>query len=156
MFSIQGEELRIDHLTLLLVVTMPYACRFLVVGILYWGLQVTYSFSIRGCVLKGCFERGIIFWRTKSHLRGIEDFNLEHWPLGPSFLSDITQDGGSYLLRYGCPDFLPNTLISHKTLVPATSLVVFHESITFILSQTRGGWKLIIYASEMPLDLIRF
>ena len=31
-----------------------------------------------GCVLKGCFERGI-FWRAKSRLKGIENFNLEHW-----------------------------------------------------------------------------
>ena len=37
----------------------------LVVGILYWGLQVTSSFSIWSCVLKGCYER-IIFWRAKS------------------------------------------------------------------------------------------
>ena len=36
----------------------------LVAGILYWGLQVMSSLSIRGCVLKGCFERGI-FWRAK-------------------------------------------------------------------------------------------
>ena len=49
----------------------------LVEGTLYWGLQVTSSFSIRGCVLKGCFEK-IIFWRTKLCLKGIEDFNLEH------------------------------------------------------------------------------
>ena len=35
-----------------------------------------YSFSIWGCILKGCFERGI-FWRPKSRLKGIEDFNLE-------------------------------------------------------------------------------
>ena len=50
----------------------------LVTGILYGGLQMTSSFSIWGCVLKGCFERGI-FWRAKSRLKGIEDFNLEQW-----------------------------------------------------------------------------
>jgi len=50
----------------------------LAAGILYWGLQGTSSFSIWDCVLKGCFERGI-FRRAKSHLKGIEDFNLEHW-----------------------------------------------------------------------------
>jgi hypothetical protein len=49
----------------------------LVVGKLYWGLQVTSSFSIWGCILKGCFERGT-FWRAKLQLKGIEDFNLEH------------------------------------------------------------------------------
>ena len=48
------------------------------VGILYRGLQVTSSYSIWGCTLKGCFKRGI-FWRAKSHLKGIEDFNLEHY-----------------------------------------------------------------------------
>jgi hypothetical protein len=45
---------------------------------IYWGLQVAFSFWIWGCVLKGCFERGM-FWRAKSRLKGIEDFNLEHW-----------------------------------------------------------------------------
>ena len=49
----------------------------LVVGRLYWELPVTSSFSIWGCVLKGCFERGI-FRRAKLCLKGIEDFNLEH------------------------------------------------------------------------------
>ena len=48
-----------------------------VMGKLYWGLQVISSFSICGCVLKGCLERGI-FWRAKSRLKGIEDFNLKH------------------------------------------------------------------------------
>ena len=50
----------------------------LVAGGLYWRLHVTSSFSIWGCVLKGCLERGI-FWRAKSCLKNIEDFNLEHW-----------------------------------------------------------------------------
>ena len=50
----------------------------LVTGRLYWELQVTSSFSIWGCVLKGCLERGI-FWRAKSRLKGIENFNLDHW-----------------------------------------------------------------------------
>jgi hypothetical protein len=49
----------------------------LVVGILYRGLQGTSPYSIWGCALKGCFKRGI-FWRAKSRLKGIEDFNLEH------------------------------------------------------------------------------
>ena len=50
----------------------------LVVGKLYRGLQVTYSLlSIWSCVLKGCFERDIV-WRAKPHLKGIEGFDLEH------------------------------------------------------------------------------
>jgi hypothetical protein len=39
---------------------------------------VTSSFSIWGCISKGCLERGI-FCRAKVRLKGIEDFNLEHW-----------------------------------------------------------------------------
>ena len=78
MFPVKCEGLRTDHLIPLLIVTMPYACWFLwPVGKVYWGLQVTSSFSIWGCILKGCFER-CIFWRAKSCLKGIEDFNLEH------------------------------------------------------------------------------
>ena len=46
----------------------------LVAGILCWGLQVTSSYSIWSCVLKGFWKRYI--------LKGIEDCNLEHWSLG--------------------------------------------------------------------------
>ena len=49
----------------------------LVACIVYCGLQVSSSFSIWGCVVKGCFEGGI-FRRAKLRLKGIEDFNLEH------------------------------------------------------------------------------
>jgi hypothetical protein len=77
-FLVQCEELKINHLTPLLVVTIPYAWWLLCVGRLFRGLQVTFSFSFWGCVLEGCFER-CIFWRAKSRLKGIEDFNLEHW-----------------------------------------------------------------------------
>ena len=49
-----------------------------VAGRSYRGLQVTSSFSLRSCVLKGCFERGI-FGMAKSRLEGIEDSNLERW-----------------------------------------------------------------------------
>ena len=52
----------------------------LVACILCRGLhQLTSSFSNWGCVSKGCFERGV---RTKSRLKSIEDFNLEHWLAG--------------------------------------------------------------------------
>ena len=43
------------------------------IGDFKWRLH----FSSWRCILKGCFERGI-FWRTKSSLNGIKDFNLEH------------------------------------------------------------------------------
>jgi hypothetical protein len=77
MFLMQCKELRIDHLPLLLCIDNALNLLVLVAGKLYWGLQVKSSFSIRGWGLKGCFERGI-FWRAKSHLKGIEDFNLQH------------------------------------------------------------------------------
>jgi hypothetical protein len=57
----------------------------LVASKLYWGLQVRSSFSIWGCIMKGCVEGGM-FWRAKSRLKGIEDFNLEHWPFGRSHM----------------------------------------------------------------------
>ena len=56
----------------------------LVTGRLHWGLQVTSSFFIWGCVLKGCFERGI-FWRATCVSRGIEDFHLEGCPSQPKW-----------------------------------------------------------------------
>ena len=45
MFSIQCEEFRINHLTLFLIVTMPYACWLLWHAYYIEGLQVTSSFS---------------------------------------------------------------------------------------------------------------
>ena len=58
------------------------ALRLLVLGtcISYWGLQVTSSFSIWGCVLKGCFERGIIFWRATIAFEG--HWRLQYWGRG--------------------------------------------------------------------------
>ena len=48
----------------------------LVAGRLHRGLQVMSTFSIWGCIFKGCFERGM-FWRAKPHLKRIEDFHLK-------------------------------------------------------------------------------
>ena len=64
-------------ITLLLVVTMPYACWFLWRADYNEDFKWHLHFAIWGCVLKGCCERGI-FWRAKPRLKGIEDFNLEH------------------------------------------------------------------------------
>ena len=84
MFSVQCEEIRLDHLALLLAVTMPYTCWFLWHANSIEGFKWRLQFGIWGCVLKGCFERGI-FWRPKSRLKGIEDFNLEHCPCEPTY-----------------------------------------------------------------------
>ena len=53
MFPIQFEELTINHLTLLLVVTMPYACWFL------WRANYTEDFKWRLH-----FQFGVAFWRV--------------------------------------------------------------------------------------------
>ena len=84
MFPIQCEELRIDHLTPLLVVTMPNTCWFL------WWAYCFEDFMWRlhlqlGIRFEGLFwERYYIFWRAKLCLKGIEDFDLHHWcsPVG--------------------------------------------------------------------------
>ena len=53
----------------------------LVVGKVYWGLQVTSSFSIWGCILKGCFERCIFegpnrVWRAlKTSILNIASYH---------------------------------------------------------------------------------
>ena len=71
MFPVQCEELRIDHLTLLLVATFPYACWFL------WWTNYIDEFKWRLP-----FPFGVAFWRAKSRLKGIKDFDLEHWLFG--------------------------------------------------------------------------
>ena len=67
MSPVQCEELRIKHLTLLLILTMPYACWFL--------CRAKY---IEDFKWRRHFQFGVAFWRDKSHLKGTEDFNLEH------------------------------------------------------------------------------
>ena len=51
------------------------------------------SFSSWGCILKDSFERGIV-WSAKSHLKSIEDFNLEH----RSWLTIPTNNHGGWKL----------------------------------------------------------
>ena len=53
MFSVQCEELRINHLTSLLVVTMPYACWFL------W-----HAYHIENFEWRLHFQFGVAFWRV--------------------------------------------------------------------------------------------
>ena len=71
---IQCEGLRINHLILLLVLTMPYACWFLFLSV-YWGLPATSSFCNLGLHFEGLFwERYILkgqialegHWRLQS------------------------------------------------------------------------------------------
>ena len=45
---------------------------------------MTSSFSIRGCVLKGCFERGTFFRAKPESLKGIENFNQSGTLVGPT------------------------------------------------------------------------
>ena len=79
MFLVYFEELRINHLTPLLVVTMPYTCWFLwranYIENFKWCLHFQFGVVFWRAILRG------IFWRAKSRLKGIEDFNLEHCPL---------------------------------------------------------------------------
>ena len=66
------EEPRINHLTPLLVVTMPYTCWFLVVGGLYWGLH---------------FRYGVAFWRVVMREVHYEGPNRIWRALKPSILN---------------------------------------------------------------------
>ena len=50
----------------------------LVAGMLYWGLQVTSSFWIWGCVLEGCFKRGIYL---KGRIAFEGHWRLRFWTL---------------------------------------------------------------------------
>jgi hypothetical protein len=88
MFPVQCEDLRINHPTLILVLTMPYTCWFLCRAEYIENFKLTSSFSMWGCVLKGNFERRI-FWKAKSYLKGVEDFNLEHWWLWSRIANDF-------------------------------------------------------------------
>ena len=64
-------ENRPSTVTLLLVATFPYTCWFL------WWTNYIDKFKWRLP-----FPFGVAFWRAKSSLKGIKDFDLEHWLLG--------------------------------------------------------------------------
>ena len=77
MFPIQCEELRINYLTPLFVVTMPYTC-----GFLWWAdciedFKWHLHFANLGLRFEELFRERYIL---KGHIafEGIEDFNLEH------------------------------------------------------------------------------
>ena len=91
----------------------------LVTDILYQGLQVIFSFSIWGCILKGYFERGI-FWRTKLCLKGIEDFNLEHWVVAFKRSLCLMTGNKTISSRFGKEEgeVLEVTKTSHDTMKP--------------------------------------
>jgi hypothetical protein len=59
-FQYNVKNLRIDQLTPLLVVAKPYACWFSRRTYYIEDFKVASSFSIQGCILKGCFEREYI------------------------------------------------------------------------------------------------
>ena len=96
MYPVQFEESRINHLTPLLVVTMPYAWWFLWHAYYIEDVKWRLHFQFGVAFFKGCFER-IIFWRAKSYLKGIEDFNLEHCSRGLYSLVGIVQDWKSWV-----------------------------------------------------------
>ena len=64
--------------------------------------------SIWGCVLKGCFERGIC-WNIISRLKGLEDFNLEHCSKPNLILWELS--GPLDILQYA---WLHGNLLLHK------------------------------------------
>ena len=87
-----NQESRIDHLTLLLVVTMSYACGFLWsanYNILRTSSDVFYLQF--GVTFQKVVLREVYMWRAKSRLKGIEGFNLELQILQISNLLGIPQ-----------------------------------------------------------------
>ena len=72
-FMVQCEELRINHLTPFLVVTIPYACWFLwranYIDNFKWCLHFQVGVALERAILREAYYEGP---------KGIEDFNLEH------------------------------------------------------------------------------
>ena len=64
MFSVQCEEIKNHHLTLLLVVTMPYTCWFLCrvyyIEDFKWRLHFQFGVAFGRVVLRGVFLKGHI------------------------------------------------------------------------------------------------
>ena len=86
MSPVQREEIRINPLTPLHVMTMPYTCWYLWRAIHIEEFKWRLRFQTWGCVIyEGLFwERekgGSIVWRAKPRLKGIEGVHLEHWAM---------------------------------------------------------------------------
>ena len=91
-----------NHVTPLLVVTMPCACWF------WWW--VDYIEDFKWCLH---FQFGVafwkvvlrcIFWRAKSRLKGIEDFNLEHCS---ACCGGLAEDRRTRTRKWDAPNWLP-------------------------------------------------
>ena len=87
-FQYKCGKTRINHLTPLLVVTMSYTCWLLCWADCIEDFKWRLHFQFEVAFWKGCFERDV-FWRAKSCLKGIEDFNLEHCMPQPPCLANL-------------------------------------------------------------------
>ena len=146
MFLVHCEELRINRLTLLLVVTIPLRLLVLVVGRLYRGIRVTTSSSsIRGCNMKGYYEKGI-FWRAKFGFEG-------HWGLQSWTLPAIQCPGrfsGSPVESLVFPSPSNYMLSSFKDLKKKI------RSIWICSSKLIGSFHRVLYFDRLFLKLNRF
>ena len=122
----------------------------LVVGWLYWELQVTSSFSTWGCVLKGCFARDM-FWRAESRLKGIEDFDLiatcstrSHQQLNCRLQADRQLEG---MLAW----FSAKVLLIHDLITSVLS-----SAVRFVLlnSRAKQGSRLHRHMQKVTLDTL--
>ena len=78
----------------------------LVVAVLYWGLQVTSSFSIWGCVLKGCFVRGVFL---KGQVVFEEYWRLQSWTL------TTNDQGQDRIIQNRCSRFVQIAVLALTT-----------------------------------------
>ena len=140
MFLVQCEESRINHLTPLLAVTMPYPCWFL------WWADYIENFKWRLH-----FQLGVAFWRAESRLKGIEDFDLiatcstrSHQQLNCRLQADRQLEG---MLAW----FSAKVLLIHDLITSVLS-----SAVRFVLlnSRAKQGSRLHRHMQKVTLDTL--
>ena len=119
MFLVECEELKINHLTPLLVVTMNYACWFLWRAYYIEDFKWCLHFQF-GVAFWRVFLREVYFWRAELCLKGIEDFNLEHWVVAFKRSLCLMTGNKTISSRFGKEEgeVLEVTKTSHDTMKP--------------------------------------
>ena len=148
---IQCEKLRINHLTLLLVVTMPYACWFLWRAEYIEDFRWRLHFAIWGCVLKGClrevcFEGPHRVWNAlKTSILNIDRGYFRIPPVPGSF--------GTY--RVGQD---PSDSESNRLRVHILWFWCFHSSEVYSLDSSKmiGKFPEVLNLNRLFFQLNRF
>ena len=130
MFPIQCEELRNNHLTALLVVTMPYACWLL------WRVDyIDFKWRLP-------FQLGVAFWRVVLREVYFEGPNHIWWALKTSILNTCSEScEGANWYNIVILALIKSIIMVHSSVIPKKDpWFVFPHSLNFRPTTMHPWW----------------